>query len=123
MPEDTFEKANLAIPYLVYHAQKKGTITYNELGKKIGHHHRNLGYILRYIRDDICIKKGHPMITVIVVQVDTGLPGDDFLPNGLARFLTKEKYRKKFEENRDKVYKFDKWDELLDELNLNPISE
>ena len=74
----SIENASLALPYLVYYAKKGKTLTYKELAEKINSHPIALSYMLGYIRDDICLKRGLPMISVIVVRTDTGLPGADF---------------------------------------------
>ncbi|WP_292387616.1 hypothetical protein [Methanosarcina sp. UBA5] len=116
----SIENANLALPYLVYSAKWKETLTYKELAGKINSHPRALSYMLGYIRDEICRKRELPMLSVIVVNSETRLPGDDFLPEGTAN-LSKEEYEEKFIELRDEVFKYSKWDELLKELDLTPI--
>ncbi len=78
--------------------------------------------MLGYIRDEICIKRGLPMISAIVVRTDTQLPGEDFLPEGASN-LSRKEFKKKFEEHRDKVFTYTEWDKLLNKLNLTPISE
>lgn len=120
--EKSIENANLALPYLVCYAKKGKTLTYKELAEKIKSHHRALSYMLGYIRDEICLKNGLPMISSIVVRTDTKLPGGDFLPEGTSN-LSSEEFKKKFEENRDKVFSYTEWDKLLNKLNLTPVSE
>lgn len=115
-------KANLALPYLVYYAQKKQIVTYKELGDKIDYHYRSVGHALGYILDEICIKKELPMITVIVVNGHTRIPGSGFLPEGTLH-LSPEEYEKKFKESRNEVFSYTKWDELLQELGLTPIKD
>lgn len=115
--QNTIEKANLALPYLVYYAQKQKTVTYKELGKKIDYLPIGMGHMLGYIRDEICGKRRLPMLNVIVVNGKTGLPGDNFI-QGNSSYPDKVE---KFREFRDEVFKYAKWDELLKELDLTPI--
>ncbi len=116
------DNANLALPYLVYSAQKRETITYKELADKIARHHRILPHVLGYIRDEICQKQKLPLLNAIVVNKNTKMPGESFLPDGTDS-LTKIEYRNKFEELRDEVFTFDRWDALLKELGLTPIEK
>ena len=62
------------------------------------------------------------MITAIVVNGDTGLPGDKFLPEG-TEGLSEEEYEKAFEAHRDEVFAYQGWDDLLKELGLTPITK
>lgn len=119
--EKSIENANLALPHLVFYAKRGKTLTYKELAQKINSHPRALSYMLGYIRDEICAKNELPLISSIVVRVDTQLPGDDFLPEDISN-LSEEEFKQKFEENRDKVFSYTEWDKLLDKLNLIPIS-
>ncbi|HHV24452.1 MAG TPA: hypothetical protein GXX65_07950 [Methanosarcina sp.] len=114
------ENANLALPYIVHSAKMKETLTYKELAEKIHSHPRALSYTLGYIRDEICRKRGLPMLSVIVVNKETRLLGRDFLPEG-TESMSKEEYINKFIELRDEVFKYSKWDELLKELDLSSI--
>lgn len=121
--EKTLSGAKDALPHLVYYAQIRETLTYKKLGNLIGRYPRALSHILGYIRDKICIPKGLPLISAIVVRVagkDRGLPGVSFLPEG-TKGLSKEEYRQKFEELRDEVFNWDRWDDLLKELGLKAI--
>lgn len=115
-------KVNLALPYLVYYAQVKKTLTYKELGEKINYYYRAVPHVLRYIRDEICIKRELPMINVIVVNGKTQKPGENFLPEGTLHLSSKE-YDKRFNEYKNEVFSCTKWDELLKELNLTPIKD
>lgn len=118
--EYTKKNAYLALPHLVHCAQTRKTITYKELAAKIGRHWRASRYFLSYIRDEICIPRGLPLLTAIVVNQNTQLPGESWLPEGTA-YLTPEKYRQKYEEVRDEVFACDAWDALLQELGLQPV--
>jgi hypothetical protein len=105
------------LPYLVQVAKTKKTITYKELAANIGAHHRAMGNALAYVRDDICIPKGLPLITCIVVNGNTGLPGESWLPQGTSN-LSDEEYKQEFIRYRDQVMVYHGWDALLKELDL-----
>ena len=105
----TIENAKLALPHLVHHAQVGKTLTYKQLGEKIDRHYRNaVPKLLGYIRDEICLKHGLPMLNAIVVNNRTKLPGDGFLSGG-SKHLSKKEY----EEIKDEIFAYDKWDDLL----------
>ncbi|MGB8227429.1 MAG: hypothetical protein WCE45_11290, partial [Sedimentisphaerales bacterium] len=118
--EKTRERALEALPYLVHYAQLRKTVTYKEISGKIGVHHRPSRCFLEYIRDQICIPKKLPLINAIVVNGTTRLPGKSFLPQG-TNSLSKEEYKQKFEDLRDEIFAYKKWDLLLKELGLTPI--
>lgn len=115
--------ARLALPHLVYCAKMKNTITYQDLGDRIDRHaHFVLPGILGYIREDICGEEGLPYISAIVVNKYTRMPGRGFLPGGTDH-LSKEEYRKAFEEIRDKVFACREWDSLLKKMGLSPLTK
>ncbi len=116
------DNAYRALPHLVYYAHLEETITYGELGRRIGIHHRPVRFLLGYIRDEICLKRDLPLLNVIVVKQDTGLPGESFLPEGTSH-LTDEEYRRMFEELRDQVFAYARWDALLRDLGLTPVND
>jgi len=111
-----------ALPYLVYNAQLRQTISYKELANHIGKHHRVIPHVLGYIRDEICIARRLPLLNAIVVNKQTKLPGESFLPEG-TKHLSKEEYLQKYEELRDQVFKFAEWNDLLKEYGLTPIKK
>jgi hypothetical protein len=76
--------------------------------------------LLGYIRDEICGKKGLPLLTAIVVNKRTKLPGESFLPEGTVNLSEKE-YKEKFHKLKVEVFTCNKWDALLKELELTPI--
>ncbi len=116
------DNAYRALPHLVYYAHLEKTITYGELGRRIGIHHRSLSFLLGYIRDEICRRRGLPLLNVIVVYKSNGLPGKSFLPEDLNH-LTDEEYRRRFEELRDEVFAYSEWDVLLRDLDLTPVND
>lgn len=44
----------------------------------------SLSYPLGFIRDEICRKHGLPWLNALAVNGDSWLPGDSFLPSGVA---------------------------------------
>ena len=116
------DNAYRALPHLVYYAHLEKSITYGELGRRIGIYHRSLSFLLGYIRDEICCRRGLPLLNVIVVYKSNGLPGKSFLPEDLNH-LTDEEYRRRFEELRDEVFAYSGWDALLRDLGLTPVND
>ncbi len=116
------DNAYRALPHLVYYAHLGKPITYGELGRRIGIHHRPVRFLLGYIRDEICRRRGLPLLNVIVVNKITRLPGQSFLPEDLSH-LTDEEYKRRFEELRDEVFAYAGWDTLLRDLGLTPVND
>lgn len=116
----SIEYGKKIFPYLVQAAKANKTITYKELAEKIGVHHRAMGIALGYVRDEVCIPKGLPLISCIVVNGGTGLPGESWLPQGTSS-LNPEAYEAEFIKYRDQVMNFQSWDEILEDLELSPI--
>jgi len=116
----TQEYALLILPHLVACAQQRVTIPYGELAHRVNRHHRPLGYALGYVRDEICRPRDLPLISAIVVNKDTGRPGESFLPEGTFH-LTDAEYRKRFECLRDQAFEYSHWDALLQELGLQSV--
>ena len=118
----TIQNAYRALPHLVRCAQLRETITYGELGGRIGIHHRPVRFLLGYIRDEICRQRNLPLLNVIVVNKNTRLPGESFLAGGTSQ-LTGEEYKQRFEDLRDEVFAYAEWDALLMELGLTPVDD
>lgn len=118
--EKTIERAHLALPHLVESAKRRKTITYGELGAKIGIHPRAVSHLLYYIRDEVCRPQGLPMLTAIVVHKSDELPGESWLPEGTQR-LSEEEGKRRFEEVCEQVFAYKSWDALLHELGLLPL--
>ena len=78
--------ARLALPYPVARAQQHETVTYKERAVSIGTHPVPLRFPLGYIRAEICEPRGLPLISTIVVDPCTGLPGDGFLAGDLTSY-------------------------------------
>lgn len=79
--------------------------------------------MLAYIRDELCIPRNLPFLTAIVVQKATGLPGSGWLPNDEAYRLSPAEYELKWGAYRDRVFRCDRWDALLEELGLSPVQK
>lgn len=120
MSELIRQKALLALPYLVRAAQSRKTLTYKDLGSKIGVHYRQVGTYAGYIRDEICAPRKLPLLNCLIVNGQSGIPGDSYLLGG-TKAKTKEEKRREFEKFRDKVFEFSGWDDLLNEFGLSPI--
>ena len=118
--EYSIKNAHLALPHLVHYAKMRKTITYGELAMKIGLHHRAIRWLLGYIRDEICIKRDLPLITAIVINKNSKLPGARWLPGG-TQHLSPEEYKREYEKHRDQVFACDAWDVVLQELELSPV--
>jgi HNH endonuclease len=58
-------------------AMNRGTITYGELGRRIGIHHRPIRFVLELIQD-YCLNEKLPPLTILVVN-QKGLPGTGFI--------------------------------------------
>jgi putative restriction endonuclease len=89
------ERACRAWPILAQRAASRSTITYGELGKVLGVHHRAIRYVLSVIQD-YCIEVRLPPLTILIVNA-SGLPGTGFIAFDLDNF----------EEGLEKVYDFD----------------
>lgn len=75
--EKTLFRASQCWQILISKANTSSIITYGELAKLMGIHHRPLGYILGYIMY-YCQHNELPPLTSIVVNQDTGVPGEGF---------------------------------------------
>lgn len=118
---DTAAKALEAIPHLVAIAEQRGdAITYKQLGEAIGMHHRPLRFVLGHLRDDILIPRGLPLLNCLVVNADTRMPGESWLPAGQQLPESLEDRRAQFEAFRDDVFDYRSWRPLLEELGLDP---
>lgn len=116
----SIDRGNLALPVLVRCAEERRTITYTELGQRIGGvAPRPLSWPLEYIRDHVCRPRKLPPINVLVVKIATKMPGPGFLREGTDG-VSRTEYRRRFEELRDQVFAYDGWRDLLRELGLHP---
>ena len=58
-------------------ARNQGTITYGELGQRLGIHHRPIRYVLELIQN-YCLNEKLPPLTILVVN-QRGIPGSGFI--------------------------------------------
>lgn len=71
------ERASRAWPVLATVAKSGKTITYGELAKVLGIHHRPIRYVLGVLQD-YCLAEGLPPLTILVVN-QSGEPGPGFI--------------------------------------------
>lgn len=90
-------------------------MTYGDLSKLVDHPAHFLGKPLAYVRDDICARHNLPLLTVLVVDAATGLPGDSFLPGGRGD-LSDEQYREIVDEHSQRVFEYDRWEQTWENL-------
>lgn len=113
--------ARAALPLLTRVAQTRAEpITYGDLAAQLGLHHRAARHFLGCIRDEVCVPNNLPILTALVVNGLTRLPGESFLAEGTRHLRTPSAYRRAFEEHRDSVFQFDGWDEVLRDLDIAP---
>ena len=105
------EIAALLLPHLVCQAKACQTITYGDLSKKVGIHHRPIPQALNTIRDRCLQKPCIPEINVLVVNARTRLPGAGFLVGGTSH-LSPAEYRKMFESRKQSACAYMDWDQL-----------
>lgn len=80
--------ADLARPALIMAAMRRTTVTYGELAKSIDFDTSiPLAHHMKSILDRVshrCIKAGEPSLAVLVVNANTGEPGDGFVEGSLT---------------------------------------
>ena len=76
-------KTQEVFEYLRKCASDMRTVTYKELGDKVGLPAVGTAKPLGYILDHICIPRKLPLLTFIAVQSRSRRPGKGFLPDGL----------------------------------------
>ena len=124
--------ARHALPILVRQAHAQRPITYSDLAEEIGTHHRPMSGnhgILEIIGQTIdALNKQNllekiPHIQALVVNKETGLPGSGLhgFP-GWQRKSLKEKKKLHSRHLREVVFAYERWTDVLDELDLtNPF--
>lgn len=76
--------------YLIELATKMRVETYGEVAAAIGEREGriiapvSLTYPLAFIRDEICLRQGLPLLNALVVNADSWRPGACFLPAGVS---------------------------------------
>ncbi len=84
MVVNQLERAFRAWPILIEVARHRNTITYGELGAKLGIHHRAVRYVLGILQD-YCLEENLPPLTILIVN-GSGKPGTGFIAYDLSRF-------------------------------------
>ena len=115
------ERARRALPLLVRQAKAGRTITYGKLADELCMPNaRNLNYPLGSIRASLQLlgkkwgKEILPRIQVLVVSKNTKLPG-----TGIALFSeTDTDFPGRVEAEQARVYAYQRWDDVLRDLNL-----
>lgn len=87
-------------------AEVRETITYSELGARLGISHRNLGPLLDSMNRQLHAR-GLPMLSAVVVKKETGMPGEGFfrLAWELGKFKAGDDARRFWQEELGKVYR------------------
>lgn len=88
------ERAYRAWLILTERARAGETITYGEIGSKLGIHHRAVRFVLALIQDH-CLEEKLPPLTILIIN-QGGKPGDGFIAYDVD----------KFEEGKRLVYSF-----------------
>ena len=99
------------IPHLVKCAEERRTITYGELAQLIGKHHRPSSFWLAYIRDELCVPNGYPILTAIVVRRE-GVPGVSYLASGTDSEIGTAEYAAEARKVQEDVFAFRDWARL-----------
>jgi hypothetical protein len=126
------KRARAALPILVRQAKASQTITYGELARELEMPNpRTLNYVLEVIGKWM-LELGQrwdekvPAIQAIVVNKDTGLPGEGF--SGFApdpkefKQATLRERKQIVDAMLREVYQYKKWDEVLKVSGLQPTS-
>ena len=119
-------KARKVLPILVRQAKARRGIYYDSLGRELGIYRRHFSNSLDIIADTIdqmnarSSEKQIPYINSLVIEKETGLPAggiDRILGEDLEKMSAEDRKNRLLEE-KDKVFRFDAWDDVLDKLFL-----
>ena len=80
MPNPTHPRTPAVFAYLKQCAAQRRIVTYGEVGKQVGLAARGTAQPLYCIRD-LCLDRGLPPLTALVVLKSTGLPSTGLKPN------------------------------------------
>lgn len=125
------KRARIVLPYLVRQAKAEKKIYYSDLAEEVGiPNPRNLDKVLGAIgKTLITISKKSvieiPPIQCLVVNKNTDMPGE-----GFGWFITEVDFSKLNKTQKQnvvdrhlaKIYAFQKWDWVLNEIGLDPIN-
>ena len=113
---------DVAINLLRHILENNEIIQYGELAKLLSppmENPRNLDRPLGCI-SDACKENGLPLLSVMVVNKETSMPGDGFFKYFYPQ-LKSEQWIEKFIEEYKKVQQFDKWNKVLDAFCINKL--
>ena len=115
------ETAAQVLPHLVQCARLGETIVYGQLAKKRPgmRHHRPLPNVLCYIRDEICIPRGLPRLSVIVVNKNCDFQAKTTWKMELGVYRKKDTLHGFMKKGMRFAYKG--WKELLANMGLQPF--
>jgi hypothetical protein len=124
------ERARITLPYLVRQAKAGQTIYYSDLAEEVGiSNPRNLNYVLGSIGNAM-IELGKrtrmeiPLIQCLVVNKRQQLPGEGIgwfiSPTDFSKLNITQK-RKVVAAQLTKIYLFQRWDWVLQQLDLVPV--
>lgn len=124
------ERAKMALPYLVRQAKAGQTIYYSDLAQEINiPNPRNLNYPLGAIGKALIElgKKNNieiPPIQCLVINKQNDLPGEGigwFIDSNDFKELNKSQKQKIINLQLAKIYSFQRWDWVLEQLHIAPI--
>ena len=113
---------DVAINLLRHILENNEIIQYGELAKLLSppmENPRNLDRPLGCI-SDACKENGLPLLSVMVVNKETSIPGAGFFKYFYPQ-LKREQWDEKFIEEHKKVQQFDKWNKVLDAFCINKL--
>ena len=105
---------------LVEVAQNNEIITYNKVSKKLNNQiiPRNLGNPIGEL-SKIAYELGLPLISVLVVNQDTGIPGDGFYKLfSELKGVSESEAIKSFQQEMENVHKCNQWEELINSFKF-----
>jgi hypothetical protein len=125
------QRARVALPILVRQAKASQTLYYHDLAIEVSMSNpRNLYYVLGAIGNELLMlgKKWSdkiPPIQCLVINKSSELPGEGiswFIENSdeFKQSSTKQK-KEIIKQMLSEVFLFDKWDQVLEELDLQPL--
>lgn len=103
------------LPHLAACAKERRTITYKELGALIDYPAFYLGGPLDVLRDEILLRHNLPRIDALVVNQNTHEVGDKFYADGRGE-LDAATFGQLLEDERERVYVFERWDQVIQRL-------
>ena len=117
------KRARVMLPVLVRQADANQEITYGNLGKELDLHHRVLRHSLDCIGNTLLElseqwQEDIPPIQGIVVNQQTGLPGDGV--NFIAQKPDPRQKEAIVHKVLGEVFSYSKWSDVLEELGLSP---